>query len=487
MTTEIPGCKGFLPAGLPNGNVGDDEMASEQSPGNQARRDLTIGGQTADIGAMPIVVICLLVLLVAPTHAQTTRGIPAPVGDQLVFFYDARTDRVPFLTIANPGPEEITAEISFYPRDLSARLGRSVLTLPARGNVVVNPAEEAGGVAGGQAGLAVVTPIRGDGDPTAVVPPEPLMGGYTIANTALGAGFGDNPMGRLAVTGSGQRATPGTSVDGGSVRYQRFTPEVLLIPTYYNPADLDPPERDGNRVILAAFRDRYDSGFELLPHSVTTRATIMDRDGFVVSSRSLTVDAVLLSDLQSVAGGRTLGSSGKVFFEADTGDGNLFGIFSQSLAAFGAGARMPAVARAPDPGPTPGPTPVPTLGPQPTATPDPGGICGNGIVEGFEECDGDDLDDAICQDVVGDGFRCTGRPGCNDQCEYTGGTCNCACESDFDCLFEVDCEEAVPGCGEVFGVCEDNTCVTTPVGSPEICNGFDPDPDFIDDPEPRCF
>lgn len=53
---------------------------------------------------------------------------------------------------------------------------------------------------------------------------------------------------------------------------------------------------------------------------------------------------VLLTNLQELAGGATLSGSGKLFLDADaSAQGNLFGIFSQSLATFASGQRLPAV------------------------------------------------------------------------------------------------------------------------------------------------
>ena len=97
-----------------------------------------------------------------------------------------------------------------------------MFTLPGGGNVVIDPTSSsiAGGAVNGNAGLAVVTPITSATDAHPIVPPEPLTGGYTLANLQLTAAFGENPYGRLAVGGNGQRATAGAAVDGISGRRQ---------------------------------------------------------------------------------------------------------------------------------------------------------------------------------------------------------------------------------------------------------------------------
>jgi hypothetical protein len=62
-------------------------------------------------------------------HAQTTIAVPGTSGDQLIFFYDARTGRVPFLSVANPGGTPVVVEVAFYPQDLQSRLGEAVFTI----------------------------------------------------------------------------------------------------------------------------------------------------------------------------------------------------------------------------------------------------------------------------------------------------------------------------------------------------------------------
>jgi hypothetical protein len=307
-------------------------------------------------------------------HAQTTIAVPGTSGDQLIFFYDARTGRVPFLSVANPGGTPVVIEVAFYPQDLQSRLGEAVFTLAGGGNVVIDPTQSsvAGGVASGNAGLAVVTPIASATDSHAIVPPVPLTGGYTLANQTLEAAFGENPYGRLAVTNNGSRATAGAQVDGNAVKYQRFTPSVLMVPVYYNPQTLAPPADDGNRVIVAAFTDSYGAQFDIGPASDTPPATFCNAGGFEVATGAPEVNGVLLTDLQAIAGAATLSGSGKLFLDVNAGNGNEFGIYSQSLGTFAAGQRMPAIDSVPA---CPQPTPAPSGG---TPTPTPTSTAGGG-------------------------------------------------------------------------------------------------------------
>lgn len=325
-----------------------------------------------------VVTAAALLAAAGQARAQATLTVPGVSGDQLIYFYDARTNRVPFLTVANPAATPVVIEVAFYPATLASRLGEAVFTLPGGGNLVIDPTSSsvAGGAANGNAGLAVITPIAGEADAQPVVPPQPLTGGYTLANLQLTAAFGENPYGRLAVGSNGQRAAAGAEVDGNAVKYQRFTPSVLMVPVYFNPEDLAPADQDGNRVILAAFGDAYGDQFDVTPLADTAGALFCDAEGFEAAVGTAAVNGVLSTSLQAIAGGATLNSSGKLFLDVDAGAGNVLGIYAQSLGTFAAGQRMPSVNSVPDcPQPTT-PTPTPTRTPGPTGS----GACSGGRV-----------------------------------------------------------------------------------------------------------
>jgi len=274
-------------------------------------------------------------------RAQTQIPVPDVWGDQLLFFYDARPGRVSFLSISNPSSKAVTVEIAFYPLQLDRRLGQETRTLVGAANVVLDPATAAGGVGGGQAGLVVVTPIQTD-DASPIVPPEPLAGAFTLANTTLGSAFGENAFGRLAVDGVGIRPRAGRVVDGSTIRFQRFAPSGLIVPVYFNPARLGRPEDDGNRLILVAFADRYAGRFDVVSARRSLTARFVDEKGVQRAFGTAIVDGVRLTNLQELSGGVVLNESGKVFLEQGTEDaGSLFGIFTQSLDTYASGQRLP--------------------------------------------------------------------------------------------------------------------------------------------------
>lgn len=196
----------------------------------------------------------------------------------------------------------------------------------------------------------------------------------------------------------------------------------------------------------------------------------------------------------------------------------------------------PAPGDVPTPGITPTPSPAPTQTPDgggPTPTPDPGGptptptpgggpLCGNGVLDEGEQCDGDEYIAESCEEAFADfAFdECLegSQLGCTEDCRIDGTLCICPCEEDFDCTIPegelIDCgpsycttefcpAEDVEFCecaigfdGDIDGACPGANldtgatgfCITTPFdpdGNPsldEVCQGLDGG-----DPEtPRC-
>jgi hypothetical protein len=333
---------------------------------------------------------------VAATNAsaQSILGTPGTLGDQILFLYDARAPRVPFLSVTNPSDDTVLVEVAFYPLGLGSRLATVDLTLVPAGNEIIDPTQVDGGALVGQAGLAVVTPIDGTADRRPIVPPQPLAGSFTLANLDLSAAFGESGLGRLAVTAAGARAAAGSTVDGNAVRYQRFAPSTMLVPVYFNPTQLAPPDLDGNRVLLASFSDRYGPPFAVDARAIELEASFFDASGVLVARETVAVNGVRLDNLQGLSGAVALSSSGKVFFAGDPGSGNVAGLFSQSLGTFASGQRLPGgdlpvpAGNAP-PLATPTPTPV---GPAPNITP-PAGFsipqtsCRDGMLDVGEQCD----------------------------------------------------------------------------------------------------
>jgi hypothetical protein len=160
------------------------------------------------------------------------------------------------------------------------------------------------------------------------------------------------------------------------------------------------------------------------------------------------------------------------------------------------------------PTPTAGPTPAPTAVATPTPTPRPTAVpplCGNGIIDPGEECDGANVDEYTCFDLFG-GYDplnddpCIGEVACTSECKFDGSACFCACEEDLDCDLpigeEIDCtgNYCTPEiCTDPFDLefcectvdwaCVNGLCITTPFTGnlPSLCSGTD------GAGEPRCY
>jgi hypothetical protein len=217
----------------------------------------------------------LALMMPASAMAQTSIDVPLVTGDQLIFFFDARENRQTFISVANPSSEAVDIQIDFYGSSMES-LGSQSNTLVAAGNVIIDPS--ATSATSGNYGVALVTPVAGG---AAVVPPAPLTGTFTLANLSLESGFGQNPMGRMAVDSTGELAPVGAAVDGASYSYQTISPDVLSIPVYYNPNSGG--EGSGNAIILVAFDDSYEGGFSITSRSLTPITAFFNNQGVEVA------------------------------------------------------------------------------------------------------------------------------------------------------------------------------------------------------------
>lgn len=272
--------------------------------------------------------------------------------------------------------------------------------------------------------------------------------------------------------------------------------EVALPESFFEPPSAAAPEQ-----LQQIFADVVAAGIDLevaagvvresgLQFTPDDRRTIISKD---VGAERWAITRNL--DDGSVTGNVFFPSGGPPIFvyceETGQNGGNLdFDCFSSDLCPGApcpgdqwealASVTLPESFFLPDGAVSPTPTPIPTATPIPTPTPGDGEFCGNGIAEGDEECDGDDLDGEDCDFYVGGLDECTGSLRCKPDCTFDASSCSCPCESDGDCDLEIDCEQEVPGCDFLFGACDGRTCITTRVGSSAVCNGADPfDPEFL--------
>src|SRR5262249_26434780 len=186
-----------------------------------------------------------------------------------------------------------------------------------------------------------------------------------FASSQLGAGFGQNPFGRLALRRStGRRASAGTvfgvGPEGKETAYQEIEPRAIVMPFFFNPKTLSPPEIDGNRILIAAFCDVYRfkdpnqlGHFDLrpIPNFAFDSTAFLSSAGLqlVNVGGSPAVTGVLSTPPQELAGAVELTGSGKVGFQLPDRDPNcrrnVFGLASQSLGTFAVGQTMPGLAK----------------------------------------------------------------------------------------------------------------------------------------------
>jgi hypothetical protein len=422
--------------------------------------------------------------------APPARGIDIPDvrGDQLFFFYDAREyddemaegrARTTFVNVLNPGAENVVLELATYPANLADPTTETITLGPGQ-NQVVDFADDLAA-----AGLLVVTPVVSEANHTPVVPATRLAGSFTVAGPF--SGFGENAFARSV---EGERSA-GATVDGTSVRYEPIRPAngVLMIPTHYDPGDLNPPEEDGNRVVLIAFEDRYGgtAGFRIGPPATALDVQpIFCGEAGRLEGGTVEVAGVLVTDLQSLADDALPRSSGSVYFKVGSTSASVFGIFSQAVGHLGAGHRLVAAGQVPPcatapPEITPSPPIITPVTPPPTARQP---VCGDGLAEGDEECDGSDLRGMTCLLVVG-GRSCDGNVLHCSGCKLDTSACGaCSCSQDRQCRVSIDCEAVRPGCGRDVRACRMSRCVSAPPSGEdlaEICDGQDPE-----DRRPRC-
>lgn len=92
--------------------------------------------------------------------------------------------------------------------------------------------------------------------------------------------------------------------------------------------------------------------------------------------------------------------------------------------------------------------------------------CGNGWVEGDEECDcGDDCDGSCCNEEckVADGKQCSpqdavANPCCNEQCEFIAADTNTLCSKGTECLQSQVCDGGGSSCPANDAVSDDTFC-----------------------------
>jgi hypothetical protein len=264
---------------------------------------------------------------------------PETIGDQLVFFYDTRTEFTTFLTVRNLSDAELTVSVLFYGPTFSTPFSKAV-TLTGGALTVIDVGELRGNGLSTQAGVAFATAVDLAGRP---ITSRALAGNFTIANLLTGAAFGGPAVARTSLTDGGNVPIKGSVLDGDRAIFNVIRPDSALLAAYYDPASLAPVQDGGNQLIFVNFEDRYDPNWFAVIGSTTWDVTVTRSSGAGAASTAFTANGVTVSDIASVAGVAVNGSAGAIEFRAPGSNRDLTRLvdFTEALGTFGTGYLLP--------------------------------------------------------------------------------------------------------------------------------------------------
>ncbi len=262
-------------------------------------------------------------------------------GDQLLYFWDGRDGFTTFLAVRNLGADDLTIEMQLYGPDLGEPFA-DVVSVPAHGAEIFDIQELRDRGLDTDFGLAVAHAIGPSGEP---VVSRALAGSLTVANLSTSSAWGTTATARIAVAldgGETQLPPAGDVIDGESVLLRAVRPEGVVLPLYFDPDSLDPAELDGNQIVFLSFNDEPGIPFRASARGTTWAIEAHTSDGTALSPADWTSEGVAVSDIVSVLGEESRGSSGSATLRAVAGGAyNRILFFTQSLANFGTGFLLP--------------------------------------------------------------------------------------------------------------------------------------------------
>jgi len=267
---------------------------------------------------------------------------PDSVGDQLIYYYDARADFTTFLTLRNGSDSEITISLLFYGPTFSTPFSKAV-TLAGGALTIVDVGSLRGAGLPAQPGVAIATPVNLAGQ--AIATGGTLTGNFTVANLLTGSAFGANAAARSAFDSQLNTLPRGTALGPETGVLETIRPRTALLAAYYDPNSLAPVSSSGNQLIFINFQDTYEPTYSAAIGSTTWNVRATRANGAGISDATFTANGVTVSDLASVAGPGVNGAAGSIFFlaESDTPGLNRLVYFAESLGTFGTGYLLPPV------------------------------------------------------------------------------------------------------------------------------------------------
>jgi hypothetical protein len=156
-------------------------------------------------------------------------GTPDAIGDQVIFFYDARADFTTFLSLRNTSSDDLAVSVLFYGPTVSTPFSKAV-TLAGRALTIldVGALRDAGLPA--QPGVAIATAVNLAGQPIVT---RALTGNSTVANLRTGSAFGAAGAARSAFRNGGNPTDIGDVIDGSdNARLQCIRPRSAVLAAY---------------------------------------------------------------------------------------------------------------------------------------------------------------------------------------------------------------------------------------------------------------
>ncbi len=284
----------------------------------------------------------LIGLLLARTRALAAPTVSAPggVGDQVIFYYDARDAFTTFINVHNGGASDLTVRVLAYGPTFANPFVETT-HLPGGGLVVLDVGAWRGAGLPAQNGVVIATAVDVSG---ASIVTRALSGNFTVANLATNAAWGASGAARTAVRATSSKAPLlGDVIDGTKVVLPAIQPTNADLATYYDPQTLAPVAQSGNELIFLAFEDVPGSGYAATSARVTWSVAGVRNSGATLGLTRFVASGVTVSDLESVIGGRVNGASGGVFFRAapDPAPITRLIFFAESLGTFGMGYVLP--------------------------------------------------------------------------------------------------------------------------------------------------
>jgi hypothetical protein len=311
-----------------------------------------------NIGTL-VITIALLGLSTLPARAGVAIN-PAAIdrpdgkGDQVIFYYDARTNFTTFINLNNDGGSDLSVQVLFYGPGFSEPFVQTI-TLAGGGTTIIDVGALKSATPSAlpaQFGVAIATAINDAGK---TVVSRALSGNFTVANLQVLSAWGASGAARTAISSEAllRRHTVeeitlspdlGTVIDGTTVLLPPIQPLNAHLALYYNPEALAPASLGGNQLIFASFEDVSGETYSAASASTDWTVDARSSNGTPITLMAdFLVNGVAVSDIVSVVGAGANGSSGSMSFNATTSGAalNRFIFFTETLGTFGTGYLLP--------------------------------------------------------------------------------------------------------------------------------------------------